>query len=1198
MYKRRFSHYPPYCLKVCLLLLFCRPFASSSSHPSFTISSTISSMSDDGMFCLNCKRLFGCRRSFSGHVCSCQRSQPVRSAFHNQLAPILQHQSADVINASSSTVNVPVSDPTIGVITNTTTSSRLETSASAESFSGGILDDSTFFSLDADVLLLSQFADTSNMDVDISRHLYSSDDEMPNETGILNCEESSVLADGDHYIIDDDLASSNEDVVDVANVKQPDLSLMSKYNTYLSSGMGQMKASIAYQRDIELLRILMKAKAPVYLFDQIKECFRTTVHVSKINLLDKSARLSRKAVLKQIYQKFDLHGSQPKEIEVTLPGSNEIVRVVTHDFKEQLYSLLSDPVVMQDEHLLFSKNENGEYHPFADPRIVPQQNGNDAVVYHDVTDGDAYKTAYEFHCTVKDTDVLLCIIIFMDKSHVDSTNGRLCFEPMMFTLSIFKKEVRTRPLFWRPLGFVVNQSNLSNVHSSLKSDDYHFMIRILLRSLVDVQRGSGISWRLSYQATCFDVVFKLPVLFVVGDTEGHDKMCGKFLSRTNQIPRLCRYCDCPTDDTDLTTHVFSPTLGPEIAQMVADGEKEELRLIAYHCVQNGFYGIVFCDQERGINGATPAEILHVWQHGLFPRALAALFGQKRALKRASIGKKDTVYSGKPRSRNPRDQPTAVSLVGFVDIPVDSDDDDDEETDKVLEDVLESPLLESEDVAQTVNPISQKDWNLSNSGIFTDTVKSDFDACAKKYGRMLAHQSNREFDRSYFPSGITTNAKKNGHEEKCVILLCLLILVSKKGVDCFEKQFDGEQAVIPDEGEPLARSQLFIELLTNLLLMENFLKSKQFTRRQMKLYKVYLPLFMDLYKLAVQRVIGMAMKFIKFHLPMHSYEDIRRFGPPMSWDSSTGESNHKDMKDPGRHTQQNTINFDMQTAKRFAENTAIRRAIYRENPPQSMLTNVSSHSHVARQTRMSYSGFNYVVTKDGMTEKNPISRTKPWIPANWPNSALQLRVLQLIWTNVLPHVPSGSMKVFTKLKWQDDGTIFRANPSYGKSGQSWHDWAEIDWDPESNNEANVIPGRLIVFMQLDDFDLDTAFTAPEYFFIDGAGTYAVIESLIESIYAVPPTKCMQYLNLRDYFAHPYCNIVYWSSIEQEHNSNCASINNAAKLYVVPTNRIIATQIVIPYDLDNPDGPEQLIIAPMNTWMDAFIDEMKFRIDNNR
>ena len=85
----------------------------------------------------------------------------------------------------------------------------------------------------------------------------------------------------------------------------------------------------------------------------------------------------------------------------------------------------------------------------------------------------------------------------------------------------------------------------------------------------------------------------------------------------------------------------------------------------------------------------------------------------------------------------------------------------------------------------------------------------------------------------------------------MVLLCLLILVSKKGSNFFEQQFDGKTAVRPGAEETLTRYQLFIELLTNLLLMENFLKSKQFTSRQMKLYKLYLPLFMDSYKVAVR-----------------------------------------------------------------------------------------------------------------------------------------------------------------------------------------------------------------------------------------------------------------------------------------------------------------------------------------------------------
>ena len=368
---------------------------------------------------------------------------------------------------------------------------------------------------------------------------------------------------------------------------------------------------------------------------------------------------------------------------------------------------------------------------------------------------------------------------------------------------------------------------------------------------------------------------------------------------------------------------------------------------------------------------------------------------------------------------------------------------------------------------------------------------------------------------------------------------------------------------------------------------------------MKLYKVYLPVFLDAYKLAVRRVIGMAMKFIKFHLPMHSYDDIMRFGPPSSWDSSTGESNHKEMKDPGRHTQQNTINFDIQTAKRFTKNAAIRRAIYRENPPDSFLNEDTSDIDDDQDT-MGFTGYNYIVTQDGATyvmlQKNPISRTKQWVPANWPDKSLQSRVLRIIVDMVLPHVPSRSVKLFTQMKWIGDGTIFRANPSYGKSGKSWHDWANINWDPVSKNVLDVIPGRLIVYIELDDFFLDTTSTFPPYFFIDSVGTYAIIESLIESIFANPPTKCTQFDSLTDYYVHPSCNIVYWSSIEQEDTSNHTEVNNAAKLFVVPTKYISSAQIVVPYDLDNPDGPEQMIIAPMNTWMDAFVDEMQLKTTN--
>jgi hypothetical protein len=289
-------------------------------------------------------------------------SLPSTASVYNHPPPIiLQHEAVAVNNDISSTINVPSADPTIGVLTTTTTSSHLKGSSYAASLSAGLHGDVnlSYLSLDADVVSSQQFDDTSTMDLDVSCHHNSGDDEMPNEAGFLYFDESSVDGGVDHVETDDDFAPANKDrFIDTSDI-QPDFSLMCKYNTYLSSGLGQMKASTAYQRDIEHLQILTKAKAPVYLFDQIIALYRTTVHISKLNLLDKSASLSHKAVLKQIYKRFDLHGSKPKEIEVTLPGSKETVRVVTHDFKEQLNSLLSDQLSCVMSTCSFPKTRRG-----------------------------------------------------------------------------------------------------------------------------------------------------------------------------------------------------------------------------------------------------------------------------------------------------------------------------------------------------------------------------------------------------------------------------------------------------------------------------------------------------------------------------------------------------------------------------------------------------------------------------------------------------------------------------------------------------------------------------------------------------------------------------------------------------------------------------------------------------------------------
>ena len=101
--------------------------------------------------------------------------------------------------------------------------------------------------------------------------------------------------------------------------------------------------------------------------------------------------------------------------------------------------------------------------------------------------------------------------------------------------------------------------------SSDKAQDYHFILSYILSSLKDAQEHAGISWKLKYQEKVLDVVMKIPILFVIGDTEGHDKLCGKYLNRVN-AECICRYCNTKQIEIQDISTDFKLTAAPQIAE--------------------------------------------------------------------------------------------------------------------------------------------------------------------------------------------------------------------------------------------------------------------------------------------------------------------------------------------------------------------------------------------------------------------------------------------------------------------------------------------------------------------------------------------------------------------------------------------------------------------------------------------------------
>ena len=81
------------------------------------------------------------------------------------------------------------------------------------------------------------------------------------------------------------------------------------------------------------------------------------------------------------------------------------------------------------------------------------------------------------------------------------------------------------------------------------AQDFHTMLQIVLKSYVDLQ-NRGFYWDLRYKNKVYkDIEFVMFMPFIRCDTEEGDKLCGKFLTRTQRIAQLCWYCKCPNEDT-------------------------------------------------------------------------------------------------------------------------------------------------------------------------------------------------------------------------------------------------------------------------------------------------------------------------------------------------------------------------------------------------------------------------------------------------------------------------------------------------------------------------------------------------------------------------------------------------------------------------------------------------------------------------
>ena len=96
-------------------------------------------------------------------------------------------------------------------------------------------------------------------------------------------------------------------------------------------------------------------------------------------------------------------------------------------------------------------------------------------------------------------------------------------------------------------------------------------------------------------------------MLIIGDTEGHDKLCGSYIKRSANVKRLCRYCNTTYNETDNTVYKFEHNLCGwincliEAATVSTFKESkamaiENLRNMSQHPVENAWKDVNFCDK--------------------------------------------------------------------------------------------------------------------------------------------------------------------------------------------------------------------------------------------------------------------------------------------------------------------------------------------------------------------------------------------------------------------------------------------------------------------------------------------------------------------------------------------------------------------------------------------------------------------------
>ena len=296
-----------------------------------------------------------------------------------------------------------------------------------------------------------------------------------------------------------------------------------------------------------------------------------------------------------------------------LPGG--VKQITFRSFENAIRSLLTNTELCKQENLSFP-NTDSPLLVERKPEITPDTPITE--LHH----GSWWIETWKEKCDPGRNEILVPLIFYMDGISVD-THGKLSLTPLQMSLGIFSTEARKRPDAWETIYFHPSSSdaepreNIQNLHNGIEA---------ALKTLKDIwSSNETIEWlNLPWANKSWQVQMRFSIAFFIGDTEMHDKLCGRFGSRT-KVKKLCRHCDCPINWSHIPSknaRSLRKLFLPEDVNMMTKSD-EALAENSYHPIRNVFHDMDFGVNKHNIHLASPGEKLHMHQLGSAKRAIAS-----------------------------------------------------------------------------------------------------------------------------------------------------------------------------------------------------------------------------------------------------------------------------------------------------------------------------------------------------------------------------------------------------------------------------------------------------------------------------------------------------------------------------------------------------------------------------------------------